>query len=237
MAASELHHSSVRSAASRPAWVSGVRLQHLRRLDDVRPNLLVARAFAAAVGLKAVERLVGGHWMAGLVLVIAAGVLVWTPRYGAVATAAGLALFPITSHTVMLMLWVAVILAVFPDWQQQRIVLRTQVTALYLFAGSAKLFSSDWLSGAVLTDPTRGTLLIPGWVPLGVLIVAAVVGELGLAVLLWTAPRLAVWAAAALHLGITVGMWTFVPDAQLPLLIFNGLAFVVVYATRPTQVA
>ncbi|MFP3881717.1 MAG: hypothetical protein ACLFWH_05300 [Actinomycetota bacterium] len=196
-------------------------------MDDVQHRVIVWTLLAAAV-IKALT--VANVWIAAALLASAAVGFV-APRLGAAGVAVVLTPIVDTNHEMFLFL-VAVLVAGFPDTAQRRLLLRTQMTALYLFAGVAKLHPG-WLSGELLNRD--GALMLFGTLPTGLIVWGTIVAELAMVPLLWWRPRFALYFGAVLHAAIIVGVWTLVPEYRAGLVVFNGLAVAVLFAVmRPT---
>lgn len=214
----DVRRDPVRSSARRANSPPPHRRIHAVRLDDVQLTL----ALVAAV--KTADHALAGEPVRAVPYVAAAFLLLWRPQIGAAVLAAAAAASIAGTH-VVLILFAALIVAFFPDRSQQMFLLRTQLTALYLFAGTAKLGYSAWRDGYIL----ESSLLFFGQYP-WLVIWGTVVVELLMVPLLWFAPRWALIVGVGLHMSITVGMWTAVPHAVLPLVAFNALSVGLLYA-------
>ena len=139
------------------------------------------------------------------IALVSALALIVNRRIGAAITAIGLLFTLSTSHE-FLVLSIAAILAIFPSPKQLNLLVKVQLTALWIFAGLAKL-GSEFLAG---TTVTRGDLFLIDAVPTSVLVLGTILAEaVMLPALLWTRPRLAMWAAIAFQLTIMIGMSTY----------------------------
>jgi hypothetical protein len=145
------------------------------------------------------------------IALVSAIALILNRRIGAAITAIGLLFTLYTSHE-FLVFSIAAILALFPSPKQLNLLVKVQLTALWLFAGLAKL-GSNFLSGAPLN---RGNLLLIDALPTSVLVWGTILIEaVILPVLLWTRPRLAMWAAIAFQMSIMIGMSTYMSGKSM----------------------
>jgi hypothetical protein len=174
-----------------------------------------------------------GFSLCWLSMAVALLVLPQRVGYGLLATFCwGGALLQLTrmSTHVVLIGWVALILALWPDEATRLRLLRVQVIVLYALAGISKI-NPRFLSGDVVRF-YRDSLPFPQ-----VLALSAVCVELGMAFLIWRRSRWALPLAVALHLSILV-MWTsdFIGNGP-GLLVFNVLAVALVATVTPARSA
>ena len=191
-------------------------------MDDVLRHL-VPFALWLSGAAKAVDVVAAGSFALGLWLALPVLVMAWRFRVGAAMMAVAWlpwVLWSGTTHPLLVAL-VAALLAVFPAEHQRRLLFRTQLTALYVGAGVAKLLSPRWVGGDV----------VGGWdvwpvtlAPASAVVWGTVIVEIAAGVLLWVNDRAALAVGLVMHAAITVGMWWVVPAARVELLIFNGLA-------------
>lgn len=145
------------------------------------------------------------------IALVSALALILNRRIGAAIIAIGLLFTLSTSHE-FLVLSVAAILAIFPSPKQLNLLIKVQLTALWLFAGLAKL-GSDFLTGAPLN---RGNVFLIDALPTPLLVWGTILAEaVVLPVLLWTRPRLALWAAIVFQMSIMIGMSTYASGKSL----------------------
>lgn len=146
-----------------------------------------------------------------IIALVSAIALILNRRVGAAITAIGLLFTMSTSHE-FLVFSVAAILAIFPSPKQLNLLIKVQLTALWLFAGLAKL-GSNFLSGAPLN---RGNLFLIDALPTPLLVWGTILAEaVILPVLLWTRPRLAMWTAIVFQISIMIGMSTYASGKSL----------------------
>jgi hypothetical protein len=139
------------------------------------------------------------------IAIVSAAALVVNRRIGAAITAAGLLFTLHTSHE-FLVLSVAALVAIFPSPRQLVLLLKVQLTVLWVFAGIAKL-QPAFRSGSILE---RGHVLLLGTLPEWVFVWGTILAEaIVLPVLLWTRPRAALWCGIAFQLAIIVAMSTY----------------------------
>lgn len=115
------------------------------------------------------------------------------------------ALSPLYKNHLVLLFWVALACALFPEPAQRRFVLRAQLSIMYAFAALSKLWP-DWLEGDVLLRDTWIAPLLPTAV---VLLVAwaAILVEAVLAVGVWRPGRHWLWIVVALHASFVAFIW------------------------------
>ena len=161
-------------------------------------------------------------WGRGVWIVAGLACLV-SLRWGAAAVAVvtWITVFSDYYNHVLFIAWMSTSYAIFTDYRQLRLVVRSQLSIVYGFAGISKI-SPVWLSGAALTS--RGVDLPEGLlVPVAV---AAVLVEAYLAVALWLPPLRA--PTLVVGGGMHVGFWLMMGDRLITewgLLPFNLLAF------------
>lgn len=128
--------------------------------------------------------------------------LVVSRRAGAAITAV---LYMITMRSAheFLIFSIALIVAAFPSPRQMVLLLKIQITTLWVFTGISKLHP-EFRSGEVFR---RGPLFLFDHVPQGLVIWGTAAAELLiLPVLLWWKPRIAFWVALAFQTSVFVGM-------------------------------
>lgn len=129
-------------------------------------------------------------------------------RIGAAVTAIGLLFTLHTSHE-FLVCSIAALVALFPSPRQLALLVRVQISAMWVLAALAKLHPA-FRSGAILEG---GEILLYGTLPIGLLVWGTILAEgLVLPLLLWTRPRIALWCTIAFQGSILVGMSTFRSD-------------------------
>lgn len=188
----------------------------------------------AAAVLKGVDALTFDPSL-GLAWFAAAAAVAVSERYGCVLLAvvcfggAGLGLERMTNHVVLLG-WVALILAFWTDDRTRRELVRVQLVVLYAFAALSKL-NPAFLSGDVISDRRD-------WLPFPqALAFTAIVVETGMVLLLWRRSRLVLPAAVMLHAGLVVGWTTDFVGHGPGILIFNVMAVALVaYGTATTSI-
>lgn len=223
MASSDIRDDPVRRPACRPVTPRRGEYLHALRLDDVRLELTEWGVGAAAL-LKAADRAIAGEWWHAASLLAAFAVLLFSVRAGAWFTS--LAMIPLleNNHSVLIFA-IALIVALFPERSQRHLLYRTQLTAMYLFAGVAKI-NSVFLTGDVVAGRSNGILTTGE--PLALAMAwGTVVTELGLAVLLWRSDKVALVVAAPFHLSIIIATAVFLPEFTLAHIAFNGLPILV----------
>ena len=142
-------------------------------------------------------------------------------------------LTPAYRNHLNLLMWVALTLAIFDDEEQQRFVLRCQLSILYGFAAIAKVWP-DWLSGEAFIARTWTGPLLPEPLVLTVVWVTILIEAL-LAVTVWR--RWGGWFALALvtHVAFVVFIHNELIDV-LRLVVFSTLTISVwVRATTPAR--
>ena len=101
---------------------------------------------------------------------------------------------------------VAAILVVFPSPRQLILLVKVQLTALWLFAGIAKL-QPGFRTGVILES---GHVFRLDALPTSLLVWGTILAEaVVLPLLLWTRPRLALWCALAFQSLLLLGMSTY----------------------------
>jgi hypothetical protein len=187
---------------------------------------------AAIAAWKTVEIAALGSPLQAVPMALAAAALVWRPRWGAGLLAAVCLLVvidgrafaqPAVNHLTWVF-WIALVVACFPNDEQQRFVLRWSISAMYGFAALAKVWP-EFLDGSALATRTW----IGPVVPIELLIAvswATLVVEAVLAVGVWTTRRSFLWLAIALH-GSFLFFTVTDPWRIGRLVIFGGLAVAV----------
>lgn len=135
------------------------------------------------------------------------------------------------STHVVLIGWVALILALWEDEATRLRLLRVQVIVLYSFAALSKL-NPRFLAGDVIIDVRHDWLPFPQ-----ALAISAICVEATLAFLIWRRSWWALPLASALHASIVVLWHTDFIGNGPGLLVFNVLAFAVVATVTPRREA
>lgn len=191
------------------------------RLGDV-----LRLSFCALAAVKAVDVHIEYGWWLVVVWVAVCGLAAWRRPflYGLAALAGGCWLFASESmqstHAVLLGLtaaWLAT-----EDERLRMVLLRHQVTALYLFAALNKI-NGNFLGGETIHSNNPALPAVP-------LAVAAVATEAWLAWAVWSRHRWALAVAAALHTGIVVMMSTSLYEWTM-LGAYNSMLVLLVWAT------
>jgi len=126
-------------------------------------------------------------------------------RLGAALNALVLVVWQHTGHEFLLFSF-CVIVVLFPNPRQMTLLLKVQITTLYVFTGISKLRPA-FRSGEVLQ---RGDLLLFDHLPISLLVWGTIATELiVLPVMLWVRPKMAFWVASGFQLSILVGMWPY----------------------------
>lgn len=128
--------------------------------------------------------------------------LIINRQWGASITAVTYLLTLNSAHEYLIMA-IAAILAVFPSPRQMVLLLKVQLTVMWIFTGIAK-FHPNFRSGEVFS---RGPLLLVDRLPIELIIWGTIAAELViLPVLLWWKPKIAFWAALAFQTAVFLGM-------------------------------
>lgn len=145
-----------------------------------------------------------------IIALVSAVALMIDRRIGAAITAIGLVFTLSTSHEFLVMS-IAALVAIFPSPRQLMLLVKVQLTAMWMLAALAKLHPA-FRSGEVLG---RGELLLLDSVPVWVLVWGTIIAEGAiLPLLLWFRPRMALWAAVMFQTTIMIGMSTFMSAAS-----------------------
>lgn len=128
----------------------------------------------------------------------------------------------LASNHLVLIGWVATILAVSPSWAVRSYLLRVQAVVVYAFATLNKAVTPAFLTGHVIASRAPDVPLVP-------LSVATVLVEAWLALAVWRRSRWALPVAVVLHAAIVAAMGTR-PYEWAMLASFNGIMVLVVYA-------
>lgn len=123
-------------------------------------------------------------------------------RLGAAITALIYLATLFSAHEYLIMA-IALILALFPSPRQMVLLLKVQLTVMWIFTGIAK-FHPNFRSGEVFR---RGPLFLADHLPIDLVIWGTIAAELILLpVLLWWRPKLAFWAALVFQTAVFLGM-------------------------------
>lgn len=126
-------------------------------------------------------------------------------RLGAAITAVIYLLTTVSAHEYLIMS-IAAILALFPSPRQMVLLLKVQLTVMWVFTGIAK-FHPAFRSGEVFR---RGPLFIFDHLPVNLVIWGTIALELiVLPVLLWWKPKVAFWVALVFQTSVYVGMFRY----------------------------
>lgn len=221
-------HFAVRDPTRRTTHASSLGYLHAVRLDDVQ---LDAAQLLLGVALLLKATIVESVPTA-IAITMTTVLMVWRLRVG--SAIAAIALLPTLVDNHAIMLWLtSLIVAGFPDRAQRHLLYRTQLTALYLFSGTAK-FTPAWFSGAQLYS-WREHLWVFDVLPPDLLLVATPAIEIGLAAALWVNPRLALVVGVLFHAAVIVGM-SGATGYVVELLIFNGIAAAMLWTVRRREI-
>ena len=132
------------------------------------------------------------------------------------------------SNHVVFIGWISLILALWPDEANRKLLLRIQVCVLYLFAGLSKI-NPRFLSGEVIADRQP-------WLPAPeFLAIAAIGAEWALCIAVWRRWRWSVPAAAVFHACLVLGWTTNFVGHGPGILVFNVVVVAVVAAVGGTD--
>lgn len=176
--------------------------------------------------LKVLDSGAAGEWwsVAGFLACIPA-IWLWSTA-GALALAAVVAVLSFDNSHEFFLLSVALVVGLFPERRQMALLLRVQVTVVWVVAGFAKL-NPRFRAGQVFD---LDQVLLFSALPARVVIWATIAAELVvLPLLLWTRPRLARWAAVGFQGSVTVAMMPLMNE-RWALLVFNVLIVAAVFA-------
>lgn len=147
-------------------------------------------------------RYFNGHPETALLSAICVVALMINRRWGAAITAVTYLLTMNAAHEYMIMA-IATVVALFPSPRQMVLLLKVQLTVMWVFTGIAK-FHPNFRSGEVFS---RGPLLLVDRLPIDLVIWGTIAAELIiLPVLLWWKPKIAFWAALVFQTAVFLGM-------------------------------
>ncbi|CAB4323704.1 MAG: hypothetical protein F2520_07160 [Actinobacteria bacterium] len=159
----------------------------------------------ASIAVNAVCRYFDGETTEAVLSALCVGALLINRRVGAAITAVVYLLTTVSAHEYLIMS-IAAILALFPSPRQMVLLLKVQLTVMWVFTGIAKLHPA-FRSGRVFE---RGPLLFFDHLPINLVIWGTIVIELiALPVLLWWKPKVAFWVALVFQTSVYVGMFRY----------------------------
>ena len=156
----------------------------------------------ASVAVNVACQYFNGATFTALLSAVCVAALLIDRRVGAAVTTI-IYLFTWNSGHEFLIMSIALIAAVFPSPRQMVLLLKVQLTVLWVFTGIAKLHP-NFRSGEVFR---RGPLLLVDHLPADLVIWGTIATELiVLPVLLWWKPKIAFWTALAFQTAVFLGM-------------------------------
>ena len=197
----DLVHGDGTDRGSDPDTKTGLRGYRLPvQLDDVQQ--VIRWTLIASIAVNAACQYFNGETTDALLSVVCVAALLINRRVGAAITAVTYLLTTISAHEYLIMS-IAATVAIFPSPRQMVLLLKVQLTVMWVFTGIAK-FDPAFRSGEVLR---RGPLLIFDHLPINLVIWGTIALELiVLPVLLWLKPKVAFWVALVFQTSVFVGM-------------------------------
>jgi hypothetical protein len=170
------------------------------QLDDVQQ--VIRWTLIASITVNVGCQYFNGHPETALLSAMCVAALLINRRWGVAITACTY-FFTLNSAHEFLIMSIAMISAVFPSPRQMVLLLKVQLTVMWVFTGIAK-FHPNFRSGEVFS---RGPLLLVDRLPIELVIWGTIAAELIiLPVLLWWKPRIAFWAALVFQTAVFLGM-------------------------------